>query len=200
VKKLTGANLKARAFLAAFRVTASITRAAEAAGIERDLHYRWLKDSKGYAAAFERAREEAGQTLEDEAVRRAHQGIFTPNIWKGQFAYAESDYIPDPETSSKKLKLYKLKEDAKPLGVVNYSDQLLMFILKGLKPDKYRERGLFEGKRGEPLAIAGTLAITVEQKNLKTLNDDELASLIAISQKFTAAEYDAGGTEAPQPE
>lgn len=141
---MTKANLKARAFLAAFRVTASITRSAEAAGIARDLHYRWLKDSKGYAAAFAEARVQAGQALEDEAVRRAHEGVFVPNVWKGGFTYAESEYEVDAEASTERRKVYRLKDGAKPLGVIEYSDTLLLALMKGALPDKYRERAAVE--------------------------------------------------------
>lgn len=155
---MTKANLKARAFLAAFRVTASITRSAQAAGIARDLHYRWLKDSKGYAAAFAEARVQAGQALEDEAIDRATRGVFEPNIWKGDFCYPPSEYELDAEASLNGRKVYKLKENAKPLGVWKKSDGLLMFMLKGALPDKYRERAAVE--------IPGSgnqIAITISQ-------------------------------------
>jgi hypothetical protein len=168
------ANLKARAFLKAFRVCANISDAAAAVPMDRSLHYRWLKESKSYAAAFERSKEQAAQTLEDECVERARIGVFVPNVWKGEFV---------------------LDENGKPYGTWQKSDQLLMFALKGARPDKYRERGLFEGKRGEPLAIAATLEIKVGEQKLKHLDDDELAALIAISRKFANADDDGGGTE-----
>lgn len=165
-------NLKARAFLAAFRITASITRAAEAAGIARDLHYRWLKDSKGYAAAFAEARIQAGQYLEDVAVERADRGDFEPLVYKGQFCYAESEYEEDAEASEgKRRKVYRLKADAKPLGVWKKSDQLLIVLLKGAMPDKYRERGAVE------LSGPGGNAINVNVSGLDLLKSriDSLA-------------------------
>jgi hypothetical protein len=153
-------NHKARAFLAAYKITCNVTAAALAASIERDMHYRWLAGKKGYAAAFERAKEEAAQTLEDEAVRRAHEGVLEPKFWKG-----------------------------KPVGAVRiYSDALLMFLLKSMRPDKYRDNW-----KGE-LTVPGGLAITVEEKKLQHLTDDELATLIAIAGKFATAERDAGRT------
>jgi len=43
---------RTQAFLAAFRETASVTAAAEAAGIGRDQHYRRLRKDPLYRAAF----------------------------------------------------------------------------------------------------------------------------------------------------
>lgn len=148
-------NLKARAFLAAFKTCASITRAAQAAGISRDLHYRWIKESKSYAAAFEEARVQAGQSLEDEAVRRAKEGTFKPNVYQGGFCYGESEYELDEAASSGNRKVYKLKNGARPMGIVEYSDTLLIALLKANLPDKYRERGSVEH--------TGGIAITITQ-------------------------------------
>jgi hypothetical protein len=61
---------------------------------------------------MEAARIEAADLLEDEAFRRAHQGIDKP-VFQG-----------------KEL-----------VGVIReYSDTLLIFLLKGCRPDKYRDR------------------------------------------------------------
>lgn len=144
------AKSQARAFLAAYRVTASITKAAKAAKIERQMHYRWLAHSPGYAAAFEQAKDRAAQSLEDEAVRRAHQGVLEPKFWQGEMC-----------------------------GHVRvYSDTLLMFLLKGMRPDKYREtwKGEISGPGGGPISLEG--------EKLSRLSDEELAAVIAIARKL----------------
>ena len=126
-KKLTDNQ---RAFLKSFGVTGSITKAAEAAQVDRSQHYRWLDDAV-YSEAFDGAREEAAQTLEDEAVKRAHEGVLEPVFYKG-----------------------------KPAGAVRkYSDSLLVFLLKGFRPEKYRDRGSVEvtGAGGAPLEIVARL-------------------------------------------
>lgn len=135
---------KRDAFLAAFKLTASITKAAAAAKCERGLHYRWLDDAE-YREAFEAAKEEAAQSLEDEAVRRAYEGVLEPLVYQGEFTY-ERD-----AKGRRKLK--------KPLGIRKYSDALMMFLLKGFKPDKYRERGSVEltGANGGPIEIVERL-------------------------------------------
>lgn len=103
---------KKRAFLAAYVRTASIVRAAQTAKIDRSDHYDWMKKDPAYAEAFDKSKDVAAQTLEDEAVRRAHQGC------------AKAVY-----------------HQGKRVGIVTeYSDTLLIFLLKGLRPEKYRER------------------------------------------------------------
>ncbi len=47
-------------------------------------HYDWLEVDSEYAAAFERAQKRADRTIEDEAVRRAHQGIRKVVRYKGK--------------------------------------------------------------------------------------------------------------------
>ncbi len=101
-----------RAFLAAFVQVARIGRAASIAGVDRHLHLYWMRDA-AFREAWALARHLACEALEDEAARRAIEGVERLTGW-----YQGS-----------------------PGGVArDYSDNLLMFVLKGLLPDKYRER------------------------------------------------------------
>jgi hypothetical protein len=104
---------RTRAFLAAYIESGGrLTKAAEAAKVTRFSHYRRLEKSPEYRAAFEQAREQAADLLEEEAVMRAKEGDLRPVFWKG-----------------------------KPVGAIREkSDTLLMFLLRGAKPEKYRER------------------------------------------------------------
>lgn len=98
------------AFLAAYGELGNIKQAAARAGISRDTHYAWLAD-EAYAKAFESAREEAVESLEAEARRRAVEGCERP-VYQG----------------------------GEQVGTVReYSDTLLIFLLKGAAPGKYRE-------------------------------------------------------------
>lgn len=58
-----------RAFLRAFAETGRTTRAAEIANVHRDSHYYWMRSDENYAAAFEVARQMAGDKAEDEVYR-----------------------------------------------------------------------------------------------------------------------------------
>jgi hypothetical protein len=115
------------AFLAAYRLTASVTRAAKAARVDRHAHYRHLERSASYKLAFAAAGVEAGQTLEDEAVRRAVEGVVRPVMYHGKPVL-----IPvNPK---------QLRGKKKPLLEHEYSDTLLLALLRAKKPAEYRER------------------------------------------------------------
>lgn len=135
---------KKRAFLAAFRATASVVKSAKAVRIARALHYQWLEDPE-YRKAFERAREEAVQTLEDEAVRRAYEGNLEPVFYEGEVV----------------------------AHVLKYSDSLLMFLLRGWRPDRYnRDKVELSGVGGAPIAVDHRVAALAE-----LLTPDELNSI-----------------------
>ena len=121
-------NPRKRAFLAAVARTGNVTQAAEIAHIARSAHYQWLEADPVYVAAYEDAMEQAAQRLEAEAKRRAVEGVEEPVFYQG-----------------------------KQCGVIRrYSDSLLMFLLKGALPDKYKERTSTEltGAGGKPLTVA----------------------------------------------
>ena len=100
-------------FLSAFSECGNVTLACKMAGIGRKTHYRWLEADHRYAEAFREAEQAATDYLEAEAWRRAVEGVEKPAGW------------------------YKGKAGG---SVREYSDTLLIFLLKGLRPDKYRER------------------------------------------------------------
>jgi hypothetical protein len=136
------------AFLAAYRTCASVTKAAEAAKIERANHYQWLRSDFDYAAAFEACKEQATQVLEDEAVRRAHDGVDEPVFYQGTVC-----------------------------GTVRkYSDTLLIFLLKGLRPEKYREQWKGEISTAGEIPISGRI-------DLSGLSDEELTALRSLVGK-----------------
>ncbi len=99
--------------------TGTRTRAAAIAGVHRSVLYtpQWKQD-RAFQAALKAAEEVAADRLEAEAWRRAVEGVERPVGWyKGQ-----------------------------PGGYVReYSDILLIFLLKGLRPEKYRERMELKG-------------------------------------------------------
>jgi hypothetical protein len=61
---------KQRVFLAGYAQSGIISAAAEAAGVSRQSHYRWIADPE-YVAAFKDADEELIELLELEVRRRA---------------------------------------------------------------------------------------------------------------------------------
>lgn len=98
-------------------------KAARAAQIARATHYRWLDFSEPYPALYKRAMEQVTAVLEDEAIRRAKDGTTKGIYFKGE------------KVATERL----------------YSDGLMMFLLRGAAPDKYRERTEHTGKDGGPI-------------------------------------------------
>lgn len=142
------------AFLAAIARTGNITIAAQAAHIDRRRHYEWLQNDPdgSYAAAFRAAEEEAVDLMEEAARQRAVDGWEEPVFYKGD-----------------------------QVAVIRkYSDVLLIFKLKGARPEKYKDRGQYEhtGKDGGP--------IQVERLDLTKLSDEELDALDRIVDKGAA--------------
>jgi hypothetical protein len=80
------------------------------AGVSRRAHQYWRKADKAFAAAFEAAQPPAFDVLRDEIIRRA-RGWDEPVYYGGK------------------------RVDT----VRKHSDLLLIFLLKGLRPAKYRD-------------------------------------------------------------
>lgn len=103
------AAAKAHAFLAAFRITGSVVLSATAAGVEKTIHYRWLKN-ENYARDFAAAETEFADVLEACAIGRAKDGVLEAVFYQGA-----------------------------PCGAIRkYSDGLMLALLKRYKPEKYR--------------------------------------------------------------
>lgn len=131
---------KKRAFLAAYAQCGNVTQAAEAAGIPRSLHYKWLEqegpEGDAYREAFAQAQEEAADRLEAEARRRAVEGVVRYRFTK------DGDPIRHPVTGE-------------PYYELEYSDTLLIFLLKAARPEKYADRTKAEitGANGAPFYV-----------------------------------------------
>src|SRR5581483_3981480 len=135
-------NAATSAFLAALRVCPSITRAAEAAGVSRELHYRNMARVKAYKPLFEAAYAQGVDALEDKAVERAHYGVKRLRLYHGQPVMVPVDWrVPDGP-----------KE---PLYDYEVPETIVATVLRANKPDKYKERVQAEvsGKDGGPVSV-----------------------------------------------
>lgn len=105
-------SIKKEKFLLMYSQNGNISRSAQIVGIDRTSHYRWMKDDPNYYEAFTEAQGQFADNLEAEAIRRAYEGVEQPIYYQGE-----------------------------EVGQVRkYSDTLLIFLLKGSKPEKYKER------------------------------------------------------------
>lgn len=109
---------KRAAFLEALARTANVTEAAALAGIGRTAAYDWRHDDPVFAAEWEAAVDEAADRMEREALRRAVEGVEKPVFGSLGQGLGSGE-------------VGRVRE---------YSDTLLIFLLKAARPDKYRER------------------------------------------------------------
>jgi len=123
--------------LTLFEDTANITVACKKLRIPRRTHYNWMKE-EGYAKRFDASAKLALGVLEDEANRRATIGVKKNVYYKG------------------------LKIDT----ITEYSDTLLIVLLKALAPEKYKDRVSAEhsGPGGKPIETNNTTVIKTTLK------------------------------------
>jgi hypothetical protein len=103
---------KKREFLEHFKTSGNVTVSARFIGISRQQVYVWINEDKVFETDFENAKEEALDLMEAECKRRAEEGCLRPVFYQGE----ECGTIRE------------------------YSDTLMMFFLKGNRPEKYKDR------------------------------------------------------------
>jgi len=114
---------KIEAFVDALIDTGMVRKACEAAGIKRRTAFYWRSTRAEFKRAWDEALSAAASMLEDEALRRAREGVEKPVYQAGAL-----------------------------VGTVQeYSDVLTIFLLKAANPNKYRERVALTGEDGGPV-------------------------------------------------
>lgn len=102
----------------------NVTKTCDMIALPRKTLYEHRKKDKQFAEDWDEAVDKGIDVLEDEAKRRAFEGVQEPIYQKGELM----DYV------------------------TRYSDTLLIFLLKGHRP-KYRERHEITGEGGTPLTV-----------------------------------------------
>lgn len=125
--RTTRTSEKDAGFLDSLRDGASISAACAAVGYARASAYEWRAADPEFSAAWDEAVEEGTDRMEDEAYRRAVQGTTKPIYQSGQ----------------------RVGE------VQEYSDTLMIFMMKARRPQKYKDRVAVGGDDGAPpIAVA----------------------------------------------
>lgn len=133
-KRLSGRKLQA-AFLAAYEECGQISAAALMAGMDRTTHYKWMREDGSYVERFEESHMVYVDNMEAEARRRAVEGVEIPIYYMGR------------KVGHKKM----------------FSDTLLIFLLKGELPDKYKERGEQEVKHSGQIHKTDLSELSIEE-------------------------------------
>lgn len=149
-----------RAFLAAYATCGSVTGAARAVGCDRAAHYAWMHNDPSYPERYRQAHEESCESLEIEARRRAVDGVLEPQFYKGEMCRGSN---------------------GDPVGIQKYSDTLLIFLMKGAMPDKYKEnwKGEISGPNNGPVRI-----------DLSKLTDEQLEQLNNLTAAASQSSVD----------
>lgn len=113
-----------------------VLRACEAAGISRQTAYDWRRDDDEFAASWDRALEDHLDTIEEALYERAVKGLDEPVYQGGQLVGHKR----------------------------NYSDTAAIFMLKGGRPEKFRERYEHSGPKGGPISISGLTVEVVQSR------------------------------------
>lgn len=121
------------AFLRVLARRGNVSDACKQADIERRTAYARREVYPEFAQLWDEAIKQASDSLEEEAWRRATAGVDKPIFYKGE-----------------------------QIGTVTeFSDALLMFLLKGNKPEKFKERtDITSGDK--PLAPVAIVKMDVE--------------------------------------
>jgi hypothetical protein len=121
---------KREKFLDALKRTGNVTKACTLAGLGRTAVYEWRDEEEEFRQNWQKALDVAADLLEEEAIRRGKDGVKKP-VYQG----------------------------GKLVGhMQEYSDTLLIFLLKGAKPQKYGDK------------IAHTGRLTLEQLILSDIS------------------------------
>ncbi len=117
----------AEMFLAALEEGLHARDAADAACVNIGTVYRRRRDEEAFRTAWAESLRTGTLTLEAEAVRRAYHGTLKSIYYKGEVCGHTREY----------------------------SDQLLMFLLRGRDPEKYRDNAKFDHLGKEGAAMLG---------------------------------------------
>jgi hypothetical protein len=116
-----------------------VEKALQASGYKRVAVYEWRAKDEEFRRKWDEAIDEAVELMEAEADRRALEGVKKPIMYQGE-------------------QVGEIRE---------YSDVLLIFRLKALRPDRYREhiRQELVGAGGDPI------------RHLREVSDEELEQI-----------------------
>lgn len=149
------------AFLEYYAKCGNIKMTSRRLKLDKKYHYYWLRNDPEYYEKFQQVRQIAIGDMEDEAHRRAMEGFTIPIYQKGM----------------------KVGE------MTQFSDNLLMFLLKGAAPERFRDNWKGQEKaevRSDP--------------DLSKLTTEEIETLHAITVQLRLRSLPEARVETPRPD
>jgi hypothetical protein len=174
MRKLKLTQARQERFLEALSDTGSVTTAVAVAGTSRTRVYELRKADPAFADAWDDAEEVAVDRLQDEARRRAVEGVAEPLVSAGRL-------VRD--------------DDGQPITVRRYSDNLLLALLKAHRPPR-RERSVHLQLPGlqSPADAAAAMASIASAVATGGITPSEAAELSGVVEAFVnairASEFD----------
>jgi hypothetical protein len=126
-----------------------------------------MKNDPEYRKSFEEAREEACGLLEDEAVRRAYKGTLRPQAIGG----------------------------GKVMMVTEFSDQLLMFLLKCRNPKVFGDRREDTVHLDSQLSVVDILRSRRQRRRAREAAEEAAAKAAAITVDPQPLELESASEE-----
>lgn len=114
-------KMKQGAFLEAYRVTVNLQASLKAVRVEWPKYRDWCDNDAGFRARWDEIQDAAAQSLEDEAVRRAVEGVKRPVFYRGKPVF----------TGTGRSRRMVVEHE--------YSDTLLLSLLRRFRPALYRD-------------------------------------------------------------
>jgi hypothetical protein len=138
------------AFLSALMEGASITRAARQANVHTTTVHQRRREDESFRAAWKEAADIGTELMEQEAARRAFHGTLRPVYQKG-------------------VRVGSVRE---------YSDTLMIFLLKARSPAKYREGIGADGKTGS--FVLNIQVVQVDSAAVSVPQGDEREAVLQL--------------------
>jgi hypothetical protein len=149
-----------------------VSSAANLCGVHLATVYRERERNPEFGDAWKAALDVATDTMEREARRRAIEGVNEPVVYQGQLAYvavdAKGEYCPPDAPGARLI----------PLTVKKFSDTLLIFLLKGRRPE-----------------VFGDKATITHDGSLRTQSDGESAAVQILDGIATRLGVKRGGSD-----
>jgi hypothetical protein len=159
---------KRRKFLDTLAQTGKVAFSARAAGYKDSMQlYHYRRDHEDFAKEWGDAETVAAELLIDEATRRAVEGVDKPIVYKGEVVGYEKEY----------------------------SDQLLMCLLRAKRPDQFGNNVQVSG------AISHAIGVAILPMRAASIEEWERAALdVSVNQRLLTPPKDVTPVATATPE